>query len=279
MKVSVIIPTMKGREEMLARLLSTIPDEYEKIVVDDEDLLLAGKRNKGARKATGEYLLFIDDDNYLKDGAISNMVEGFREWHGVVGAQACYSDKKMKIADGGSLRSMTTGFTFGLRTNNRWWSQTWLETDFTRYEVHEVANAFMIPRAIFQDAGGFDEVNFPIDLDEADLCRRIKNMGYRIVMNPLAVCYHESQTYSHIPNFRRPMNAYFMGRNRIIYQRKHLAPISYWVFVAIFCPVFVCFYTASLLWKRNPKMIPHFLKGVFDGLLGRRENQYQPKQM
>ena len=62
-KVSVIIPTMLGREDMLARLLSTIPEGYEPIVVGDENLLLAAKRNKGAKLAHGEYLLFIDDDN------------------------------------------------------------------------------------------------------------------------------------------------------------------------------------------------------------------------
>ena len=37
---------MKGREELLKKLLSTLPDDCEKIVVDDEDLLLAAKRNK-----------------------------------------------------------------------------------------------------------------------------------------------------------------------------------------------------------------------------------------
>ena len=277
MKVSCVIPTMKGREAMLARLLSTIPNDYEKIVVDDEDLLLAAKRNKGARKATGEYLLFIDDDNYLKDGAIPNMVEGFREWTGVMGMQACYSDKKMIIADGGSFRSMLTGFTFGLRTNNEWWRQSWLDSNFGRYEVHEVANAFMIPRQVFEDVGGFDEENFPIDLDEADICRRIKGMGYRIVMNPLAVCYHNSQTYSPIPNFRRPINAYFMGRNRQLYQRKHLNALSYWVYLAFFLPIFIGFYTGSLLWRKNFQVIIPFWKGVLDGIRGCRTNKYQSR--
>ena len=274
MKVSVIIPTMKGREEMLQLLISTIPPEHEIIVIDDEDLLLAAKRNKGARQAKGEYLFFVDDDNYIKQGSIGWMVNNFDEEVGVMGMTACYDNKKLIIADGGSKRNYLNGFTKGLKTNSNI-----LEQSPSFYYVDEVANAFMIPRHVFEDSGGFDEENFPIDLDEADLCKRIKDMGYEIVMNPLAICYHKSQTYSHIPDFRRPLNAYFMGRNRQLYQRKHLNALSYCVYVAFFLPVFVCFYTGSLIWRKKFSLIPHFLKGVFDGLRGCRKNQYQKRPL
>ena len=116
-KVSVVIPTMKGREQMLKKLLSTIPPENEVIVVDDENLLLAAKRNKGALKSHGEYILFIDDDNYLKKNAINEMVKSFNEKIGVMGMVACYDDKKRTIADGGSMRNYLTGFTKGRYTN------------------------------------------------------------------------------------------------------------------------------------------------------------------
>ena len=269
--VSVIIPTMLGREDLLKKLLSTLPEDCEKIIVDDEDLLLAAKRNKGAKKATGEYLFFVDDDNYLKDGALSEMVKAFDEAVGVMGMTACYDDKKMIVADGGSIRFYITGFQFGLRTNDRVYRTIYM------YVVDEVANAFMIRREVFEEAGGFDEENFPIDLDEADLCKRIKNMGYLIVMNPKAICYHKSITYSPIPDFRRPINAYFMGRNRQLYARKHLNALSYCVYLIFFFPVFVGFYTASLIWRKKFSLIPHFLKGAFDGIRGCRENKYQQK--
>lgn len=283
-KVSVIIPTMKGREEMLARLISTIPPEHEIIVVDDEDLLLAGKRNKGARQATGEYLFFVDDDNYLKEGALSEMVKAFEETIGVMGVTACYNDKKMIIADGGSERNFLTGFTKGFRTNSSisksfdvFYGEPYCRVLEYKsvYPVDEVANAFLIPRQVFEDVGGFDEENFPIDLDEADICKRIKDMGYRIVMNPRAICYHKSQTYSHIINFRRPLNAYCMGNHRVRFQRKHNSSLCFWLYLIVFMPVFVGFYTFSLIWKRNPKMIKPFLHGVIDGIRNRRTNQYQ----
>lgn len=287
-KVSVVIPTMKGREAMLAKLRSTIPADCETIVVADEDILLAAKRNKGARQAKGEYLLFIDDDNYVKESSTWKMVEDFEETIGVMGMTACYDDKKMIVADGGSWRNQISGFTWGARTNGRVHEQNIYVRDNNgiahevniyphSYEVDEVANAFMIRRDVFYAVGGFDELNFPIDMDEADICKRIKDMGYRIVMHPQAIVYHKSQTYSHIPNFRRPLNAYFHGRNRILYSRKFNHGLRLCLHLVLFVPVFVCFYSASLLYKKNPGMIVHFLKGVFDGLCGRLENKYQKR--
>lgn len=275
-KISVIIPTMKGREEMLQRLISTIPPGCEIVIVDDEDLLLAAKRNKGAAQATGDFLLFIDDDNYIRDGScLMMMSRHFLSGKvGVVGMTACYDDNKLFIADGGSVRNYLTGFTRGINTNLHLYN---INSFF--YEVDEVANAFMISRKVFDEVGGFDELDFPIDLDEADICKRIKDLGYKIKMNSLAICYHKSQTYSHIPNFRRSLNAYFMGRNRVLYQRKHNTFLHYCLYLIFFNPVFVCFYTGSLIYRKNPKMIFPFLKGVFDGVFNRRENKYQKRKM
>lgn len=271
MLCSVIVPTMRGREAMLEKLLSTIPNKYETIVVHDEDILLAAKRNKGAKEAKGEYLFFVDDDNYLEEYAIEEALSlAIKRGIGVVGFVACYDDKKLLIADGGSKRNQLTGFTKGMNTNAS-------ILDFKEpYEVDEVANAFMIHAELFYEVYGFDEKHFPIDLDEADICRRIKDLGYKIMMHPMALCYHKSQTYSAMPNFRRPSNAYFLPRNKLFYQRKHLDALSYWVHIVFFLPLHICVYTASLVWRKKFSLIPHFLKGVFDGIFYIRKNKYQP---
>jgi GT2 family glycosyltransferase len=269
-KVSVIIPTMKGREDLLAKLISTIPKDCEKIIVFDEKLSLSEKRNKGVAQSTGEYLLFIDDDNYIDYLAISKLVSYLKvKSVGIVGMMACYHDEVTKIADGGSRRFYLSGFTMGINTN-----KYVCDIDYLPYEVDEVANAFMIRRDLFKQLIGFDSYRFPIELDEADLCIRTKDLGYRILMCPLANCYHQSITYSRIPDFRRPKNAYFMGRNRIFYQKKHLKRMRFIVYLVAFLPLFVLSYCVSLIYRRKPKMIYHFLKGVYDGLRGRFQNSY-----
>jgi GT2 family glycosyltransferase len=268
-KVSVVIPTMPGREESLKKLLDSIPKGVQTIIVRDTGMSLAAKRNKGALQAKGRYILFIDDDNVLKFGAIDEILKFFDMSTGVMGLVACYDDKPDIVADGGSIRNYTSGFMKGQYTNENLVSIPQLP-----YEVNEVANAFVMRRQLHRWIGGFDETNFPIDMDEADICKRVKDMGFKIKMCPSAVCYHKSMNYSWIPDFRRPMNAYMMGRNRILFQKKHLKKLPMIIYSVFWFPVFIGFYVASLIYKRNAKMIKPFLKGVRDGIFGGKDNRH-----
>jgi len=132
----------------------------------------------------------------------------------------------------------------------------------------------LIRKELFDDLGGFDTRRFPIDLDEADLCKRVRDRGLIVAMCPEARCYHKSITYSRIPDFRRPKNAYYMARNRILYNRKHQDELQYPVYLYIFMPIFVLSYVACLLLRGRLKMIKPFMEGVIDGCTNRTENKY-----
>lgn len=262
--VTAVIPTVAGREELLARLLASLPAHIQRIVVDKDDIPLSAKRNFGGTYAKGKYIIFIDDDNHLKPGAVEELQKYMTDDVGILGITACYDNDPDRVADGGSMRNYKTGFMTGLYTN----------TDVKNlpaepYEVDEVANAFMIRRQLFRNLGGFDQLNFPIDLDEADLCRRVKRSGKKVMMCPTAICYHKSFTYSKIPDFRRPMNAYFMGRNKILYAKKHKDTMALFL-----SPVMILAYCVSLLYRKKPWMMIHFLKGTFDGIFCRSKNRY-----
>jgi GT2 family glycosyltransferase len=259
-----VIPTVAGREELLARLLASLPAHIQRIVVDKDDIPLAAKRNFGGTYAKGKYIIFIDDDNYLKPGCVEELMKHMNDDIGIMGITACYDNDPERIADGGSKRNYATGFMTGMYTNT-----DIKDLPSEPYEVDEVANAFMIRRQLFRNMGGFDQLNFPIDLDEADLCRRVKAMGKKVMMCPTAQCCHKSITYSWIPDFRRPMNAYFMGRNKILYAKKHKD-----VMALVLSPVMVLVYCAALLYRKKPWMVIHFLKGTYDGIFNRSKNQY-----
>lgn len=261
--ISAVIPTIKGREALLEKLLASIPKGVQTIIVRDEGASLAAKRNKGALQAKGKYILFIDDDNVLAPGALDAILKHWDLQVGIMGLVACYEGTD-EVCDGGSLRNKSTGFMKGLYTNAKVNSLPRMN-----YEVDEVANAFVIRRQVFRWLRGFDEKNFPIDLDEADLCRRVKDMGFKIEMCPQAQCFHKSFTYSWLPDFRRPVNAYMMGRNKILYAKKHNDYLA-----LLTSPVMVIAYTVALLWRRKPQMLVHFMKGTLDGLLNRQQNRY-----
>ena len=61
----------------------------------------------------------------------------------------------------------------------------------TTREVSAVTGACLaLRRAVYLQAGGLDEANLPIALNDLDLCLRIRALGYRIVYTPFAELYH-----------------------------------------------------------------------------------------
>ncbi len=258
--VSIIIPTY-NRSKSLNRLLNSIPksSDLEIIVIGNNGLSLAQKRNLGIQKAKGKHLLFIDDDNVLEYGAIKNAVKIIQENNvGIVGMVACYSTNRHKVCDSGAHRNLKWSYTTD-KFFNKYKLYMWDKTNGKPYEVDEVANAFMVRKSLFEKIGVFDEERFPIDLDEADLCIRAKRAGYKVVMSPGSIVYHNSINHTRIPTFRRPKNAYYMSRNRILFQKKHHLPL--W-----FVPWFVVSYVIVLAFRGKFKLIYHFLKGAKDGL-------------
>lgn len=75
MKVSVIVPTHKGRD--LTKLINSYKaNSYKKkeLIIVDEGLERSKQRNIGIERATGQAYLFLDSDQSMSDGLIFDCV-------------------------------------------------------------------------------------------------------------------------------------------------------------------------------------------------------------
>lgn len=77
MPVSVIVPTIPSRIDFLVnRCLPSIRANGKvEIIVEEGPGNGSLKRNRGARKATRPYLLFVDDDSILRPNCVRRMLE------------------------------------------------------------------------------------------------------------------------------------------------------------------------------------------------------------
>lgn len=82
--VSVIIPTMPGREAVLKRAIwSVIHQTYtnvQLIVISDDTISASAARNRGVVRATGKYIAFLDDDDEWQATKLQKQVE-YMETH------------------------------------------------------------------------------------------------------------------------------------------------------------------------------------------------------
>lgn len=79
-KLSILVPTINGREAYLERLLEQLENQVENFNVDKEveilvlkdnrELSIGEKRNRLIDLASGEYLAYVDDDDGVSDNYI-----------------------------------------------------------------------------------------------------------------------------------------------------------------------------------------------------------------
>jgi GT2 family glycosyltransferase len=160
----------------------TCPDVI--VIENQENGGYAKACNRAAVAARGRHVLFLNSDTVMKDGAVRVMMTALDREPGL-GAVSCLQRNE----DQALLRSC---FTFpSIRDHLR--HTAWLppcvrrvfgsprELDFSRSQDVDWANGacLMVRKDVFQRIEAFDE-GFFMYFEDTDLCRRLRNAGYRI---------------------------------------------------------------------------------------------------
>jgi GT2 family glycosyltransferase len=197
MRASVIIPAYNSAdtiEDTLRALKEQTEKDFEVIVVDDGsidgtrdvvekyDVKLfrqdhmgpAAARNLGARKATGEVVVFTDSDCVPQQDWLKEMLNPMEE-PGIVGVQGRYKTRQ---------RELIARF-----------AQLEIEERYQRMKKQEYIDfigsySAAYRRRVFLEVGGFDE-SFPMASGEdPELSFRLAKQGYKMVFNDRAIVYH-----------------------------------------------------------------------------------------
>jgi O-antigen biosynthesis protein len=156
----------------------------------DSPFNFSAKCNAGATRAAGQFLLFLNDDVEPREDCWLEAMAGWfqRPDIGAVGPKLLYADGTVQHA--------------GLVTGVRGFVGTAFHTDpgdsfghfnfiqSTRNTSALSAACLLMPKTLFDEIGGFDEVNTPIMHSDVDLCFRIREAGYRLVYTPFATLTH-----------------------------------------------------------------------------------------
>ena len=210
---------------------------------------IANSRNRGIEAASGDIIIFIDDDAFpTSTNWLDLMVDVFKgDAHKLIGA-----------AGGGALIRDTRHYQFhGGRTSD-YAEQVFRDedriaayADESRWITGTVGCNSAFRREALLNVGGFDE-RFSYYLDETDLCLRISRSGYRIVFVEGCDVRH----YTAVAPEASPINL----RNWRLITRSD----TYYCLKNGSDPFLVRL--AKTLWLAPRK---HFVKEVFDLLKGR----------
>jgi GT2 family glycosyltransferase len=158
----------------------------------------AAANNQAIAVARGRYVLLLNPDTVILDQAIDKMIDWCDEHPdvGCAGCQVMMSDTEIQqtcfadptpfallVAETGLARVFSRSSVFGRARYSSWDRRREMEVDV-------VSGMFMlIPRPVLDQVGFLDE-SFFVYAEEADLCRRIRQAGFRCVFTPVARIVH-----------------------------------------------------------------------------------------
>lgn len=223
--VSIIIVNYKTEKEIESCILSIKKNtkvSFEVIVVDNNESLdpvikikkkfpwvsyvkspnnlgFGGGNNFGAKIAKGKYLFFLNPDTIVNLGTVDYLVT-FLDQNSKAGIAAplltdknnrpypLQSSKKLTLLTGFVTLSWISKLFPDNPVSTKFWLKNWNKKEKKEVDVVP-GSAFMIRTEIFKKLGGFDE-KFFLYFEEHDLCRRVKNEGYKIFAIPQAKVVH-----------------------------------------------------------------------------------------
>lgn len=142
--------------------------------------------NRGAEKARGKYLAFVNNDTLVRAGWLGALLDTFAEEPeaGIVGSKLLYPDGRLQEA-GGVIWQDASGWNYGKFDDPQKPKYNYLrEVDYCS------AAALMIPKTLFWSVEGFDSHYAPAYYEDTDLAFKVRRAGYKVLYQPLSEVIH-----------------------------------------------------------------------------------------
>jgi GT2 family glycosyltransferase len=208
-----------------------------RVLANAQNAGFAGACNRGWRAGTAPLVLFLNPDAEVRPRAVPEMAARFeaRPELGVVGPRTLNPDGTVQVSTGADLslfaerrqRSLVRGV--ALRQ-----PAALARADALHSRAHEPdwvsGSCLMIRRACLEAVGGFDEGFFLYE-EDADLCRRVRAAGWRVLFTPAAEVAHQlGRSMERDP----PRARLAYDQSHLRYYRKHNGGLAVAVLRALF---------------------------------------------
>lgn len=226
-----------------AMVRDEFPDVH--LIANADNRGFAAANNQAFPLCQGEYVLLLNSDTVVLDGALDKMVAHMHA-HDQVGALGC----KLLNADG-SLQPSAHNFysTAGSLIENRaltmLWARRYARTPFLEFFDHSIARrvdwvcgaVLMVRRAVLHDIGMLDDSFFMYG-EELDWQMRMRKAGHQVWFMPQARIVHYGGGSSRnavtqmkkmeLENRARFVAKHYPPLSQALYRAKAAAGIAFW---------------------------------------------------
>jgi GT2 family glycosyltransferase len=254
-EIEIIVVDNGSREDPSLILQKQFPEII--MIRSQQNLGFAGGNNIGIRRAKGKYILFMNNDTEVDPGFLEPMVDRLEKDTriGMASPKILYPDNNILQYAGSTNINPYTGR--GKRNGD-------MEEDKGQYNTTTETGlchgaAMIVPMEVIKKVGLMPEVFF-LYYEELDWCEMIKRSGYKLFYIAESKVYHkESMTVGK----SNPMKTYYMGRNRILFTRRNVKGLKFFISILFF--IFFTIPKNSLYFVIKGEF--RHLKAYFKGIL------------
>jgi len=195
------------------------------LVKNDQNLGYARGVNQGVMAASGDWVLLLGSDAFLREGALKGMVDFMEgaEGYGACAPRLVDQDGKTQEACAAFPRPRTAIW-FGTPLQHWFPNSSELRRYFLREFSHDVdadveqppATCMLLSRVVWEALGGMDE-SLWLFFNDVDLCKRMQEKG-------LLIRFLSEPVVKHVGGASTARYATFVERwhiDRLRYMRKH----------------------------------------------------------
>ena len=252
--------------------VDTVRERYPwaTLIVNDDNLGYVGGNNVGIRYAlahAADYVFVLNSDTKMTATCLDELV------------RVMQSDPRIAITGAKNLYMQNPAYTWGkhgvlnwgpmlVRTHGRF------VRDYPEASPKDVdwviGNGCMMSREALETVGIFDETFFQVN-EDVDWCVRARQRGYRVVYVDTAAIHHRGASSADLSKPIVFSYGYFLGRNAILFARKHANPLQFaWLLAMMSLGVAMRISAFALSAALRAVMgQEHFLNGMLDGFSGR----------
>lgn len=160
-----------------------------KLVVWEKEFNYSRINNFGVQYASGEYLLFLNNDTEIINENVIEEMLGYcmRDDVGIVGARLYYEDDTVQHAGVVVGLGGVAGHAFvgAAKDDPGYFRRIFVAQDYSAV----TAACLMSKRKVFDEVKGFEET-LAVAFNDIDFCMKVRKAGYLIVYNPYVELHH-----------------------------------------------------------------------------------------
>jgi len=188
LRIEVYVVINASSDDSKEAIREEFPDV--KLIVNNEKLGFTHNHNMVIRRGKGKYILVLNDDTIILNGALQKMVD-FMEVSpevGIVGCKILNPDGSPQWSCGRSINYKFEMFKIGvLRSFLPFIKDTHYQ--HTKEVLWVSGACLMVRTEVVRRVGLFDE-NFIIYFEDGDLCYRVNQAGWKVVFYPHTEIIH-----------------------------------------------------------------------------------------